>query len=510
MCMTASSVRPWHQWNWAGDEIVHRPIIPASRTIPGTQKRFDTDIREFLTTQSNAVVAEHLGKLIRALPAEEQALFRSHSRGSFDFRADTILTAIRQFRYLPTGKTDKSPEAWLYPDETLAQGGGDCEDLSFLLAALLLAAGISPYCVRVALGSVLVHEVPGIARRHDHSWVMYQSEAGAWEILDPLQFAKTPRRRTRELAGASVPTEYVPHFVFNADHLWLVRTPHAPHLKRFQDYWSRREFWQKFDPGFAAGVHNHIFDEALKGIPGLPTSAVSAMKRTSLWLDVSLPGYDPRDHFDNGYIEAGWQRVEKRLGQFRQDRKDWSSFGAAGHAIADFYAHSSYIHFARLLDAADEKLGRALTYTPDVPLAAAPAYSAAEPGPGVAPFDLASGPFTLNKTVFKGDKALAAQLWAGRLISGRYAQRGDSQSFFEAFTNIPMGLVRAQDFATRGALPHHDEMAVDDTTPGKRHRLYRATSNGPEDRCAYANQFRWRKQTAIAHVRAAFLQVWQS
>ena len=510
MCMNASSVRPAPQWNWQGDEIVHRPIIPASRTIPGTQRRFDTDIREFLTTKNNAVVAEHLGKLIKALPDEEQALFRSHSRGSFDFRADCILALIRQFRYLPTGQTEQCPEAWLYPDETLAQGGGDCEDLSFLLAALLLAAGISPYCIRVALGSVLVHEVVGVVRRHDHSWVMYQSEAGVWEILEPLQFVKAPRLRTHQRAGAGTETEYVPHFVFNTDHLWLVRTPHAPHLKRFQDYWGRREFWHKFDPGFAAGIHNHIFDTALKDIPNLPASALSAMKRMSLWLDVSLPSYDPRDHFDNGYIEAGWQRVGARLAKFQQDRRDWSSFGAAGHAIADFYAHSSYVHFAQLLDAADAQLGRALTYAPDVPLAAVPDYTATASSGGLPPFDLATGPFTRNRTVFKGTAAEAAGFWAGQLISGRYAQRGDSQSFFEAFTNIPLALTRAAEFPLRGGLPHHDEIAVDDTTPSKRHRLYRANCLGPEDRHAYANQFRWRKQTAIAHIRQAFLEVWQA
>ena len=92
-----------------------------------------------LTTANNAVVSAKLPGLVAALPPAEQALFRSHSPRSFDFRTDKIAQFFGTLRYLKSNnKTRHCPDAWLYPDETLAQGGGDCEDLAFLLAALLI------------------------------------------------------------------------------------------------------------------------------------------------------------------------------------------------------------------------------------------------------------------------------------------------------------------------------------------------------------------------------------
>ena len=110
MCLQISLVKPWDDWNWDGDEIVHRPIIPASRTIPRTQKRYHVDIREFLTTTDNAVVSEKLGELIDSLPPSDQARFRSRSKGSFDFRADTILQSFSKLRY-----SRKANKGWPMP-----------------------------------------------------------------------------------------------------------------------------------------------------------------------------------------------------------------------------------------------------------------------------------------------------------------------------------------------------------------------------------------------------------
>ena len=76
MCLQTSAVTPWHDWNWSGDDIVHEPIIPASRTIPATKRRYPIDIREFLTTRNNAVVNQKLGLLIDRLSPSDQARFR--------------------------------------------------------------------------------------------------------------------------------------------------------------------------------------------------------------------------------------------------------------------------------------------------------------------------------------------------------------------------------------------------------------------------------------------------
>lgn len=510
MCMQVSSVRHWHSWNWSGDKIVHTPIITASRTIPGRgNKRYDIDIREFLTTANNAVVGERLSQIVKTLSAEEQACFRSHSRGSFDFRADTIVKFVGTLRYLlAANKGKRGPDYWLFPDETLEQGGGDCEDLAFLLAALLMAAGVSGYCIRVALGTLNITPPRGKTQRHDHSWVMYQNEDGAWEILEPLAAVAAGKGSKKKAAPASeCATEYVPHYVFNADHLWLIDSQYADAQRAFDDYCGRRSFWNKFDPSFAASVHNTIFDAALQSL--VPDSALSAMKRRSLWLDANIFGYDPRDHFDTGYIDEGWERVNTNLSRFQNDNSDWGSLGAAGHAIADFYAHSSYVHFAKLQNPT-ASTGQAVVYAPNVGLIASPSYTATPADPSLPPFDLTSGRFSTNTGIWDGTHSEAAGQWSGQILSGRYAQRRDPKAtFFEGFTSIPRDLTDAPDYEVRGSLPHHNEIAVDGPALDSKHRLYAKTAADLTDRQSYNNQFRWRKNSAIAHVRKAFQENWR-
>ena len=509
MCFQTSLVKSWNDWNWNGDEIVHLPIVPASRPIPGfkAKKRYSIDIREYLTTTNNAVVGARLGEIIRTLPVAEQSLFRSHSRGSFDFRADTVLASFKDLRYRGNANvTDRGPDAWLYPDETLAQGGGDCEDLAFLLAALLMASGISGYCVRVALGSLHVTLPDGKIQKHDHCWVMYQNEGAVWEILEPM--AKVGGRSVKSSAGSvrklAHRLEYVPHYVFNIDHLWQIHSRDSNRHLPFQDYCLKRRFWNKFDPSFAAGVHNTIYDLALKG--KISDAALSTIKRKSLWLDVNILTYDPRDHFDNGYIPEGWARVNSRLAAFAKDNSDWDSFGAAAHSIGDFYAHSSYVHFAVLQNAASQQ-GQAVVYSPGGNLVAPPQYTSIPADPSLPPFDLTSSAFSLNPSLWKGTKTQAAAQWAGELISGRYAQKYDPKAgFFEGLTALPLELVKAADYNTRGALPHHNEIAVDDQNLSADHKLYHPTASGPGDRQAFANQFRWRKNTAIQHIQKALAE----
>ena len=494
MCLQTSSVMPWNSWNWSGDEIIYKPIIRASRLIPSRKKRYDIDIREFLTTTDNAVVAQALGALVSSLSASDQALFRSHAAGSFDFRADQVARFIGKLRYKASAnKTGRCPDQWLFPDETLAQGYGDCEDLAFLLAALLMASGISSYCVRVALGALYISVPKGKPQKHDHCWVMYQNEGGAWEILEPLRVsasglekASNPKRLKPVPA-----TEYVPHYVFNKDHLWYVNSRHFRPEHGLRDYLADRTFWNKFDPSFAASVHDTTFDQALGDL--VQANALSRIKRKSLLLDANIATYDPRDHFDNAYIEQGWQTVNDHLAAFKNDQSDWESFGAAAHGIGDFYAHSSYVHFAPI-----QPDGSVLPYESGMSLAPPPAY--VDP-----PLSLTSGRFSVNDNLWDGTQQAAADHWAGELISGRYAQKYDPQAtFWEGFTSIPIALAQAADYKFRGALPHHDEIAVDEQTMTDRHKLYNSSSSGLDDRLAYANQFRWRLNTAIQHIRRAY------
>jgi hypothetical protein len=58
-------------------------------------------------------------------------------------------------------------------------------------------------------------------------------------------------------------------------------------------------------------------------------------------------------------------------------------------------------------------------------------------------------------------------------------------------------------------LPHHNEIAVDSAVPLKEHQLYSAAPNPAlDDRSAFANQFRWRVNSAIAHIQQSFDDNW--
>lgn len=191
MCLTSSNVRSQTQWNWDGDLIVHSPVIRKARKVAGKwKKRFDTDIRGYLSDKDNAVVAGVLDTIASGLPDEERALFYSHRRGSFDFRMRKVTEYIAA--HISYRRDSRAYETWQYPEETLALGTGDCEDQAFLLASLLLASGISGYVVRVAMGR-LYDQAKRSSR--DHVWVMYRNESGLWMLIEPLLYTKGAQRR---------------------------------------------------------------------------------------------------------------------------------------------------------------------------------------------------------------------------------------------------------------------------------------------------------------------------
>ena len=88
-------------------------------------------------------------------------------KGCFDFVSLRI-------RYQTDIKQYGIQEHWALPIETLKRGTGDCEDTSFLLASLLLAAGVTPQNVRVALGRT---------SSGGHAWVEVRTDKG-WYILE--------------------------------------------------------------------------------------------------------------------------------------------------------------------------------------------------------------------------------------------------------------------------------------------------------------------------------------
>jgi hypothetical protein len=502
MCFTLSKIAPHDRWNWDGDRIIHECIVPASRPVPGyppKKSSYDIDVREFLVSRRNEVMRKTLRRDIKSFvqntPGANWELFRSRSEGSFDHRAHLIEAFVSEKIAYKAARQDY----WQFPDETLWVKEGDCEDRALLMASLLLASGVSGYNVRVALGKLRVSRKSGKGREHDHAWVMYKNEEGHWTLLEPLHLH-------REAKGAFQPArpsglsqaEYIPYFVFNDVHLWEVCGPDP--CPSFRDL-ALRSRWSRIHPRFAGEVHYDLLANALQG--HAPDWYVRALQSRFTKIpfvgivdniDMVLCDYDPRDHFDNGYIDDGWKIADGRLDTFRSrpltDPKAIDAFAGAAHAIADFYAHSSYMHFAGPV------IGPTLYDPGNFPVT--PAY-----GSGSS-FDLTSGKFSMNEHIFKQTPADAAGHWNGQLISGRYAQPHDTQpgwanAITEGVTFIPKELRKAKDFPYRGGLPHHNEIAVDEEYSKRNHshKLY-------GDPGTYNQQFAWRKQAATEHIRAAY------
>src|SRR6266542_2355078 len=209
------------RFQWGGDVIFRDTRLPKKRFVIGApQTPVATDIREWLSHPGDLVLSDWLQPVPR-LP-------RDSAPGSFDRRALLVWDQVaRRLRYSFDKDRQGYEDFWLFPDETISLGVGDCEDSAILLGALLIASGISPYCVRVILGNV--YDAHGTLLG-GHSWTVYQDEGGVWRLLEA----------TLDVAPSALPaadaftipgrwTVYWPEFCFNDTHLWWIRPPNNPY-----------------------------------------------------------------------------------------------------------------------------------------------------------------------------------------------------------------------------------------------------------------------------------------
>ena len=520
-------------WDWDGGEILSDCIVPACRpsAAGGT---YETDIRAFLQVGHNAVVARCIEqKILSSLDGPRKdgkrarrraaSPIRQRTQGSFDLRAAAVLTYVsNHVGYAHRTGRDAGSDPWQFPDETLARGEGDCEDRAFLIAALLSASGISEFNVRVALGQVVVDRGTGPSGRLGHAWVMYKTEAGHWTVLEPTLPPRPLRIARRSPIAARRAVRYVPFFLFNGRHLWGVRETRAEFEKLIErDCSTRRpprrglprgstsgstlgawrDFrrgWARMKPTFAGEIHYGLLDDALHDVAHPTVLAALRMGFRNVFghivddVDYRMGDYDPRDHFDSGYILKGWQWVEWRLREFGLDPFHRTQhFAYAAHAIADFYSHTSYPHFADAGPAPDS----IALYDPSRPLGGlttVPVYDASRG------FDISG--FTAHRNWNPAWSRTEA--WNGKIVSGRYAMNRDTwPGFFnmltEGRTYIPDELIDAPDFLARMALPHHNEIAVDSPSRESTHTLYPPA--------AYDRQYRARRDAARRHIREAYV-----
>lgn len=476
MCLQVSRIERTFAFNWAGDQIVS-PLVSAARHVPGSKSTsLSMDVRQFLAIEHSAEVRNFfLDRIVDGRPWQERERFFVGRKGSFDFRMHCVMEEFGKFHYRPA--KGRGREEWLLPAETLANDGGDCEDLSFLLVALLAEAGISQSCLRVAFGQLVETGPAGRQRQHDHAWVMYQLEGGAWMVLDPVERVeqhlrgKSLEKPASRVAQASY--EYQPWFVFNRDHLWRVHGPPSDKQAReLETYLARRSFWRNYDPAFAMGVHNDVFDAAMNspdaGANRLSSCDLFRVKTASLALDANVLSYDPRDHCDFAYVNETWQRIQDRLAT-----GDVCDLGCACHAAADFYAHSLYAHVVAPVG------GQLPLYDPSQPM---------DPGAKQdAVFDRAR--FSINNDTPALTEAQTRAYWRGQLISGQW---------WRWYATYPNDIQEPKVLAPRRCLPDHDLLAVDKrVTKVDPQHLYPTVA-------AYNHQFALRKNAAERHVRALF------
>jgi hypothetical protein len=200
------------------------------------------------------------------------------------------------------------------------------------------------------------------------------------------------------------------------------------------------------------------------------------------WADMPWR-YHPFDHFDSGFIAESWARARSRAEACLDPANAQAphTFALVAHAVADFYAHSSYAHFAAR-DAAGALLLAKTADWDDVPLARDPDYS-----PG-SDFDLSR--FAPNPN-WRGDITKRVSYWNRALLSGRWRFPGD----FGVDPNSTTWLqeVRRPRLDVRNGLPLHDEIAVDKAAAdGGANALYTPR--------VFAEQFTLRYDAAVRHI----------
>lgn len=297
--------------------IVQDCVVPASRSVSAGSRSvtYDLDIRELAIGRAEnlrRVIDEGIPQLIRVLPRASVVRFRSRGPGAFDHRMDVIAAYVgSEIRFEARAR---SAFSWQLPEETLALRTGDSCERASLMAAMARAAGISSYCLRVAIGTLrLAGPEPG---DHPHVWLEYRTERGRWTIVEPLdplgEMNAAADKPVHPPKGEAI--AYVPQFFFNEAHVWTLEPlEDAPSLA---ETLARRVRTRVITPAFLGAMHRDRVTEALAFLRGT----------SDAWV------IDPIGRY---YKAAGdTPNVARLLARFRQDC-DLDAFARAMHGIDD-------------------------------------------------------------------------------------------------------------------------------------------------------------------------------
>lgn len=203
-------------YNWEGDIILQDTAIEKKRYVIGRRQPITTDIRDWISFHDNIIMKKILSEL-----RKEHHLPMTKQPGDFDKRAMVVWQFVtKNVRYVYDTEHYKMDDFWLFPPETYQIRKGDCEDGSFLLASLLIVGGISPFCVRVVLGTAYDENDDPLG---GHCWPVYKNEAGRWCILEStLDKIPSCMPHADKLAEKGRSFRYQPLYCFNDHHLWEI------------------------------------------------------------------------------------------------------------------------------------------------------------------------------------------------------------------------------------------------------------------------------------------------
>ena len=103
----------------------------------------------------------------------------------------TLRYVFTNIRFVRDWEKYYQPDLWQFPLETLRDGTGDCEDMCFLLASVLIELGV--HDVRVTLGTW---------REEGHAWI--EVSDGNWWYLLECTNGKMHYLQERETLGYNV------------------------------------------------------------------------------------------------------------------------------------------------------------------------------------------------------------------------------------------------------------------------------------------------------------------
>jgi hypothetical protein len=162
-----------------------------------------------------------------------------------------------------------------------------------------------------------------------------------------------------------------------------------------------------------------------------------------------------------------------------------SDFALAAHGVADFYAHTTYAHFARIERSGEIALAKDDQWN-DVPCGRTPDYS-----PG-SDFDIS--PLRTNPN-WNGTPAARLAAFNGNIISGRYCLPDDlgvQREALDWLSEVPRKIE-----PLRYALPHHNDIAVDEhPNAGGKNSIYPPA--------VFRDQFHLRYDAAVRHIARLF------